>query len=127
MGMTPTVMPTLMRTCTKIIDTSPKATRLANGLVDRAATRIVTLEGRQTWTHHGPFADYAEAVGRHLGDRVDRWATLNEPWCTAFLGYASGIHAPGETGLIAVLSQLQRFGKGIGGFIEQLLLGVNHP
>ena len=26
----------------------------------------------------------------------DRWATLNEPWCAAFLGYAAGAHAPGR-------------------------------
>jgi beta-glucosidase len=25
------------------------------------------------------------------------WTTLNEPWCAAFLGYASGEHAPGKT------------------------------
>jgi beta-glucosidase len=41
------------------------------------------------------FADYAELVARHLGDRVPLWITLNEPWCTAFLGHASGVHAPG--------------------------------
>ena len=43
------------------------------------------------------FADYADAVGTALGDRVDTWITLNEPWCSAFLGYASGVHAPGRT------------------------------
>ena len=32
-----------------------------------------------------------------LGDRVSTWTTLNEPWCSAFLGYASGVHAPGRT------------------------------
>ncbi|MEV6213059.1 family 1 glycosylhydrolase, partial [Kitasatospora sp. NPDC051914] len=32
-----------------------------------------------------------------LGDRVGTWTTLNEPWCSAFLGYASGVHAPGRT------------------------------
>src|SRR5262249_22708296 len=37
----------------------------------------------------------AEVVAGRLGDRVDRWATLNEPWCAAFLGYAAGVHAPG--------------------------------
>ncbi len=42
------------------------------------------------------FADYAEALAGVLGDRVDMWTTLNEPWCTAFLGYASGVHAPGR-------------------------------
>jgi len=26
---------------------------------------------------------------------VRRWITLNEPWCSSFLGYASGRHAPG--------------------------------
>lgn len=41
------------------------------------------------------FADYARAVYTALGDRVTRWITLNEPWCTAFLGYDHGIHAPG--------------------------------
>ena len=41
------------------------------------------------------FADYAMAVHERLGDRVPVWTTLNEPWCSAFLGYVSGAHAPG--------------------------------
>ncbi|GIG35204.1 glycoside hydrolase family 1 protein [Cellulomonas pakistanensis] len=41
------------------------------------------------------FADYAGLVAGALGDRVPLWTTLNEPWCTAYLGYASGEHAPG--------------------------------
>jgi beta-glucosidase len=41
------------------------------------------------------FAAYAAVVGGALGDRVTRFLTLNEPWCSAFLGYASGVHAPG--------------------------------
>ena len=40
-----------------------------------------------------------------LGDRVPTWTTLNEPWCSAFLGYTSGDHAPGRqegaAGLVA--------------------------
>lgn len=40
-------------------------------------------------------ADYAAAVAARLGDRVTTWATLNEPWCSAFLGHAAGVHAPG--------------------------------
>ena len=43
------------------------------------------------------FADYARAVHDRLGDRVDTWFTLNEPWVAAFLGYGFGIHAPGRT------------------------------
>ncbi len=42
------------------------------------------------------FADYAVAVTDRLADRVPTWATMNEPWCTAFLGYAAGVFAPGR-------------------------------
>jgi beta-glucosidase len=35
-------------------------------------------------------------VHERLGDRVGVWATHNEPWCAAYLGYAAGIHAPGR-------------------------------
>jgi beta-glucosidase len=41
------------------------------------------------------FADYAVVVFEALRDRVPRWITLNEPWCSAQLGYAEGGHAPG--------------------------------
>jgi beta-glucosidase len=43
------------------------------------------------------FADYAAVVVGGLGDRVHRWITLNEPWCSAMLGYGTGRHAPGRT------------------------------
>lgn len=43
------------------------------------------------------FADYACAAHAAFTDRVSDWTTLNEPWCSAFLGYASGHHAPGRT------------------------------
>lgn len=45
----------------------------------------------------GRFADYAAIVTARLGDRVTRWATLNEPWCSSHLGYHTGKHAPGST------------------------------
>lgn len=41
------------------------------------------------------FADYAALVARELGDRLPRVATLNEPWCSAFLGHDIGVFAPG--------------------------------
>lgn len=41
------------------------------------------------------FADYAHTVARELGDLLPRVATLNEPWCSAFLGYDVGVFAPG--------------------------------
>ncbi len=50
------------------------------------------------------FATYAEVVARCLGDRVAGISTLNEPWCAAYLGYASGVHAPGRTEPAAALA-----------------------
>lgn len=49
------------------------------------------------------FADYVEIVARRLGDRVPWWITLNEPWCSAYLGYGIGQHAPGERSLQAAV------------------------
>ncbi|CAG0940248.1 beta-glucosidase [Anaerolineae bacterium] len=43
----------------------------------------------------GYFADYTALVARRLGDRVQNWMTLNEPWVSAFVGYREGRHAPG--------------------------------
>ncbi|MFE7125557.1 GH1 family beta-glucosidase [Streptomyces sp. NPDC057617] len=42
------------------------------------------------------FADYAMLAYEALGDRVAHWTTLNEPWCSAMLGYDAGVHAPGR-------------------------------
>ncbi|HYW68629.1 MAG TPA: family 1 glycosylhydrolase, partial [bacterium] len=47
----------------------------------------------------GAFVEYASAVTKRLGDRVRHWATHNEPWCVATLGYEEGCHAPGLTDL----------------------------
>jgi beta-glucosidase len=41
------------------------------------------------------FAEYARILFDRLGDRVKIWATHNEPWVAAFLGYGHGLHAPG--------------------------------
>jgi beta-glucosidase len=50
------------------------------------------------------FAEFAGVVAAALGDRVSLFITLNEPWCTAYLGYASGVHAPGRTEDAAALA-----------------------
>ncbi len=58
-----------------------------------------TLENLGGWPTRATadaFGEYAAAVGRRLGDRVRDWITLNEPWCSAFLGYFTGEHAPGR-------------------------------
>lgn len=41
------------------------------------------------------FQRYAEALYRELGEYVDMWITLNEPFCICYLGYSVGVHAPG--------------------------------
>ncbi|KPP89419.1 MAG: beta-galactosidase [Rhodobacteraceae bacterium HLUCCA08] len=41
------------------------------------------------------FADFARAVIGRIGDRVAATATINEPWCVAWLSHFLGHHAPG--------------------------------
>jgi beta-glucosidase len=79
------------------------------------------LEDAGGWTVRDTalrFADYARIVGERLGDRVALWSTLNEPWCSAFLGYSFGVHAPGRTepgdGLRAAHHLLLAHGLGTG-------------
>lgn len=81
--------------------------RLVDGLLDAGIEPYATLyhwELPQALQDEGgwpvrsvaeAFVEYAEAVSRHLGDRVKNWATHNEPWCTSFLCYQIGEQAPG--------------------------------
>lgn len=79
--------------------------RLVDSLLEAGITPWLTLyhwelPANLDWVDRDTafrFAEYALAVHDHLGDRVRHWITLNEPWCSAFLGYASGEHAPGRT------------------------------
>ncbi|MFE9254732.1 glycoside hydrolase family 1 protein [Streptomyces sp. NPDC006879] len=89
--------------------------RLVDALLDRHIRPALTLyhwDLPQSYEEEGGwpardtalrFADYATEVANALGDRVELWTTLNEPWCSAFLGYASGVHAPGRTDPVAAL------------------------
>jgi len=43
------------------------------------------------------FGEYTAVVADALGEAMGMWITLNEPWCSAWLGYAIGAHAPGHT------------------------------
>lgn len=43
------------------------------------------------------FGEYTSVVLDRLGDRVDTWMTLNEPYVSAGLGYVTGDLAPGHT------------------------------
>jgi len=58
------------------------------------------LEDRGGWLNRETayrFVEYAELATKELGEWVDSWATFNEPFCAAILGYEYGIHAPGLT------------------------------
>lgn len=41
------------------------------------------------------FTEYAKVCFAELGDLVDQWITINEPFCITYLGYLWGVHAPG--------------------------------
>ncbi|MCX4703289.1 GH1 family beta-glucosidase [Streptomyces sp. NBC_01352] len=60
---------------------------LPQALEDRGGWRIRDTAER--------FGEYAALVADALADRIPRWITLNEPGCSAFLGYADAHHAPG--------------------------------
>ncbi|MBD8011818.1 beta-glucosidase [Microbacterium sp. Re1] len=89
--------------------------RLVDGLIARGIRPIATLyhwdlpqalEDAGGWTNRETayrFAEYTRHVAEALGERVHVWTTLNEPWCSAFLGYGSGAHAPGRTDGVAAL------------------------
>ncbi|MFB9332248.1 GH1 family beta-glucosidase [Actinoplanes octamycinicus] len=62
---------------------------LPQALEDAGGWRV-----RDTAEH---FADYAAVVADRLGDRVQDWITLNEPYVSSMVGYAEGRHAPGAT------------------------------
>ncbi len=41
------------------------------------------------------FGDYVDVITDKIGDRMHSIATLNEPWCVAYLSHFLGHHAPG--------------------------------
>ena len=81
--------------------------RLTDGLLERGIPPYATLyhwdlpqalQDVGGWTNRDVahrFNDYARIVTERLGDRVASIATLNEPWCSSFLSYDIGEHAPG--------------------------------
>jgi beta-glucosidase len=81
--------------------------RLVDALLDAGITPYPTLyhwdlpqflQDRGGWTVRETaelFAAYADNVAAALGDRVDNWATLNEPTIAAWVGHLVGVHAPG--------------------------------
>jgi beta-glucosidase len=57
------------------------------------------LEDAGGWTNRATldaFEEYVKVCYKELGDVVDMWITINEPYCVAHLGYLIGVHAPGH-------------------------------
>ena len=85
--------------------------RLVDGLLAAGITPLPTLfhwdlpqalDDRGGWANRDCaewFADYARVVFARLGDRVEQWMTLNEPWVVVDAGYVHGTHAPGKQDL----------------------------
>lgn len=92
--------------------------RLVDGLLEQGIEPFVTLyhwdlpqvlQDEGGWTVRSTaeaYIEYVEVVTRALGDRVKHWATFNEPWCSSFLSYEYGEHAPGyrNTGMAVCAS-----------------------
>ncbi|MEU1130100.1 GH1 family beta-glucosidase [Streptomyces sp. NPDC005900] len=89
--------------------------RLVDALLDAGITPNVTLyhwdlpqalQDRGGWTVRDTaehLAEYASVVAGRLGDRVTRWATLNEPLCSGWIGHLEGRMAPGLSDLTAAV------------------------
>jgi len=112
--------------------------RLVDGLHERGIEPFVTLyhwdlpqalEDLGGWRNRDTafrFAEYAALTQHRLGDRVTHWTTLNEPWCSAFLGHASGEHAPGMTDPVAAVRASHHLLLGHG-LAAQALHGGRRP
>jgi beta-glucosidase len=82
--------------------------RLVDALRQHGVTPILTLfhwdlpqalEVEGGWANRATaerFAEYAAVVGEALGRDVGPCITVNEPMVSAWLGYGSGVHAPGK-------------------------------
>ncbi len=60
------------------------------------------LDDRGGWLNRDVadwFGEYATTMFDVLGDRVEMWSTLNEPWVVTDGGYLSGVLAPGHSNL----------------------------
>lgn len=66
------------------------------------------------------FADFAEVITRRIGDRVETVATINEPWCVAWLSHFIGAHAPGRRDIRAAARAMHHVLLAHGAAVERL-------
>lgn len=104
--------------------------RLVDGLLAAGIVPLVTLyhwdlpaalQERGGWVNRDTayrFRDYAGFVFERLGDRVDRWLTINEPYVAAILGHLWGVHPPGIQDPAAALAAAHHLLLGHGLAVE---------
>ncbi len=73
------------------------------------------------------FADYAMLVFDRLQDRVRTWTTLNEPWCSAMLGYHEGRQAPGRQDFADAMAAVHHLLLGHGLAAQRMRAAATKP
>ncbi|MGZ8694150.1 MAG: GH1 family beta-glucosidase [Gaiellaceae bacterium] len=71
------------------------------------------------------FAELVEVVHARLGDRVQRWITICEPWVVSWLGYGTGEHAPGHRSEVEALAAVHNVLLAHAGALEVLRRDAN--
>ncbi|MDX8348806.1 GH1 family beta-glucosidase [Cognatiyoonia sp. IB215446] len=81
--------------------------RLVDAMLERGLQPFQTLyhwelpsvlADKGGWTNRDTcayFGDFTDVITDRIGDRVSSVATINEPWCVAYLSHFLGHHAPG--------------------------------
>lgn len=81
--------------------------RLVDGMLERGLKPFQTLyhwelpsalADKGGWANRDTtsyFGDFTDVITDRIGDRMEAIATINEPWCVAYLSHFLGQHAPG--------------------------------
>lgn len=106
--------------------------KLVDGMLERGLKPFQTLYHWEMpsaladlggWTNRDVahwFADFAEVISRKIGDRVAATATINEPWCVAWLSHFIGAHAPGHRDIRATARAMHHVLLAHGAAVERL-------
>ncbi|MFZ4452612.1 GH1 family beta-glucosidase [Salibacterium aidingense] len=90
--------------------------KLVDGLLDAGIKPVCTLyhwdlpqslQDRGGWGNRETidcFLEYSEVMFKEFRGKIDKWLTINEPWCISFLSNYIGVHAPGNQDLPLALN-----------------------
>lgn len=106
--------------------------RLTDAILERGLTPHQTLYHWEMpaalsdlggWTHpdvHNWFGDFVDIIDDRIGDRMTSIATINEPWCVAYLSHFIGAHAPGLRDIRAAARAMHHILKAHGEAVTRL-------